>query len=114
MTYLLLTVAIADVNIECAFNGDIEGVSTPFTLVHDLFAHVVGKQPDVRSNLFAVAVVTTLHDHFEIARILLLAILFFEEFSSESEILDGLNNATPVGDFARHAVVYTTYCAKDK
>jgi hypothetical protein len=34
--------------------------------------------------------------------------LFFKEFSGKSEILDGFNNATPVGDFARHVTVYTT------
>jgi hypothetical protein len=34
--------------------------------------------------------------------------LFFEQLSGESEILDGFNNATPIGDFARHELVYTT------
>jgi hypothetical protein len=35
----------------------------------------------------------------------LFAVLFFEEFGGKSEILDGFNYATPVGDFARHVVV---------
>jgi hypothetical protein len=34
--------------------------------------------------------------------------LFLEEFSSKSEILNGFNNATPIGNFARHGFVYTT------
>jgi len=34
--------------------------------------------------------------------------LFFEEFSGESEMLYGFNDATPVGNFARHELVYTT------
>ena len=43
-----------------------------------------------------------MQNYFEIAGIFLFAVLFFEEFSGKSEILDGFNDATPVGDFAWH------------
>ncbi len=104
MTYLLLPAGLAHVNIERAFDGDVESVSTPLALAHDLFAGVVSEQPDVWTNALAVAVVASLNDHFEIAGVLLFAVLFFEEFSGKSEILDGFNNATPVGDFAWHGL----------
>ena len=106
--YLLLTAVVTHVNIESAFDGDVESVSTPLTLAHDLFAAVVSEQAHVGSHALTVAVITSLNDHFEIAGVLLLAVFFFEEFSGKSEILDGFNDATPVGDFARHVVVYTT------
>ena len=50
-----------------------------------------------------------MHDHFEVACILWLPVLFFEEFGSECEILNGFDNAIPIGDFAWHIDGYTTY-----
>src|SRR6185503_17341886 len=91
-------------HVERAFDGDEEVVSTPFTLAHDLFAGVVGEQLDVGTDALAVAVISTLNNYFQIAAVLLLAVLFLEEFSSKSEILDGFNNATPIGNFARHVL----------
>jgi hypothetical protein len=64
---------------------------------------------DVRSDALTVRVIAALNYDFEIGGVLLLAILFFEEFSGKSEMLDGFNNATPVGNFAWHVIVYTTH-----
>jgi hypothetical protein len=55
-----------------------------------------------------------MHNHFEVARILGLPVLFFEEFGSESEILNGFDNAIPIGYFAWHPDPYTTSPGKDK
>ncbi len=108
MTYLLLSLALAYVNIERAFNGDVKSVPAPLALAHDLFGRVVREQPDIWTNTLAVAIVASLDDHFEIAAILLLPVLFFEKFSGKRELLDGFNNASTVGDFAWHDFVYTT------
>ncbi len=99
---------IAGVNVERAFDGDVESVSAPLALSHDLFAGIVGEQADVGADALSVRVIATLNYDFEIGSVFLLAVLFFEEFSGKSEILDGFNNATPVGDFAWHVSVYTT------
>src|SRR6185369_1920238 len=89
LTDLFLTAGLADVNVEGAFHGDVESVSTPLTLPHDLLAAVVSKQAHVRPDALTITVVATLNDYFEIAGILLFAVLFFEEFGGKSKMLDG-------------------------
>ena len=41
-----------------------------------------------------------------LAAVFLFSILFFEKFGSERKLLDGFNDATPIGDFAWHRFVY--------
>src|ERR1051325_12049287 len=105
LTNLLLGAVVAHVNIERTFDSNVEGVSTPLTLPHDLFAGIVSEQTRVRPHPLTVAIIATLNDYFEVTGILLFAVLFFEEFSSKSKILDGFKNATPIGDFA-HGFFY--------
>src|SRR5262249_47673759 len=104
----LAVAVLANVDVERAFDADVERVSAPLAFAHDLFAGVVGEESDIRPDPFAVTVVAPLDDHFEIGGVFLFAVLFFEEFSGKSEILDGFNNATPIGNFAWHLVVYTS------
>ena len=104
----LLLRPLANVHVERTFDGDVERVSAPLTLAHDLFGRVVCEKPDIWTNALAVAIVASLDDHFEIAAILLFPVLFFEKFGGKRELLDGFNNASTVGDFAWHDFVYTT------
>src|SRR5688572_27008589 len=102
----LLPFTFANVHVDRTFNCDVEGVSTPLALTHDVFAGVVCEQPHVRTNALAVAVVASLNDYLEIGGVLLFAVLFFEKFGSERKTLDSFNDATPIGDFAWHRFVY--------
>src|SRR6185369_572725 len=77
---------VANVNVERALDSDVERVSAPLTLSHDLFARLVREQADVGPDALTVRVVATLNYDFEIGSVFLLAVLFFEEFSGESEI----------------------------
>src|SRR5215213_1904419 len=43
----LLPVAFANVDVECAVDGDVERVTAPLTLAHDVFAAVVREQSNV-------------------------------------------------------------------
>src|SRR6185295_4918982 len=108
LTYLFLSGGVANVNIERALDGDVERVPAPFTLAHDLFACIVSEKTDVRSDALTIRVIAPLNYDFEIGGVLLFAILFLEKFSGKSKMLDGFNNATPIGNFAWHVIVYTT------
>src|SRR6185369_8121809 len=99
---------VVDINIECARDANVEGVAAPLTLAGNFFVAIVSEQTNIRTNLFAVSIVTSMHDHLEVACILRLPVLFFEEFDSESESLNGFDNAIPVGNFAWHLDGYTT------
>ena len=96
---------IGDANIKRPFNGYVEGVSSPLALTHDFFVSVEFEQPNVGSYAFSVAIITALYDDFEIAFVLLSSVLFVEKFRRGRQSFDRLNNALPVGDFARHVVV---------
>ena len=53
--------------------------------MHDYFACIVGQQVHVRPDSFAVAVVASHDDHFEVGSVFLFPVLFVEEFRGEED-----------------------------
>src|SRR4029078_7603373 len=86
LTYLFLSRLITNENFKRAGHSEVKSVSTPFSLPHDLFASVAFKETNVTTNTFTVSIVSPLNNYFEVASILRLPVLFFEEFGSEGEI----------------------------
>jgi hypothetical protein len=111
---LPLAFRVVYVNIERALDGDVKSVSTPLALAHDLFAAVVSEQAHVRPHALTIAVIATLNDYFEVTGVLLFAVLFFEEFGGKSKMLDGFNNATPIGYFAHGLFILQSSTHKEE
>ena len=98
----LTTAWIIDEDVEKSVHADVEGVSTPLSLPHDLFAGLIGKQTHIWANPFPVTVVAPAHDYFDVACILSLSVLFIEQLGGEFELLDCLSERFLIHDFLRH------------
>src|SRR5258705_10254108 len=75
----LLATSFVDVNIQRAFHGEVESVSTPFALPHYCLAAVIGKQADVWAHALPRRIHFPFNNHFQIVGILQFSIYFDEE-----------------------------------
>src|SRR6185295_6161633 len=62
----LLAAAFSDVNVQRAFHGKVESVSTPFALLHDRLTALVSEQTYVRTHAFPGGVHFPFKDHVQV------------------------------------------------
>jgi hypothetical protein len=96
-----IRLAVADVNVEEAVDGDVEGVAAPVALPHDLLAGPVLVEADVGADLLAV-VVAAVGDDFEVEFVREVAVVAFEQLGDDVDLPDGVEDGLVLLNLCGH------------